>query len=291
MTQTYRGRFAPSPTGPLHFGSLVAALASWLDARANNGEWLVRIEDIDPLRVVAQSEQQILYSLEAHGLSWDGPISYQNQRHEFYKEALNQLQAGSKTYSCICTRADVADMGGAYDGRCKVASVSAENPHSIRFAIEESVRWHDFIQGTAEFDKARFQGDFVLFRRDEIYSYQLAVAVDDWQQEITHVIRGFDLFDSTARQLILLKALDREPALYGHFPVAMGSDGRKLSKQNQAEPLDDKKAVRNLIAALKFLGQKIPQDFENSDPAKVLDFATAQWDIDKVPETQSIRVC
>jgi glutamyl-Q tRNA(Asp) synthetase len=291
MTQTYRGRFAPSPTGPLHFGSLVAALASWLDARANNGEWLVRIEDIDPPRVVAESEQQILYSLEAHGLSWDGPISYQSQRHEFYKEALNQLQVGSKTYSCICTRADVADMGGAYDGRCKAASVSVDNPHSIRFAIEESVRWQDFIQGPTEFDKARVQGDFVLFRRDEIFSYQLAVAVDDWQQEITHVIRGFDLFDSTARQLMLLKALDREPALYGHFPVAMGSDGQKLSKQNQAEPLDDKKAVHNLIAALKFLGQKIPQDFENSDPAKMLDFATAQWNIDKVPETQSIRVC
>ncbi len=291
MTQTYRGRFAPSPTGPLHFGSLVAALASWLDARANNGEWLVRIEDIDPPRVVAESDKYILNSLEAHAFVWNEPVSYQSQRHDLYKEALDQLGAQTRTYHCRCTRADIAAMGGTYDGRCKNAALADDIPHSVRFAVDKSARWEDLIQGPTELGKAGVQGDFVLFRRDQVYSYQLAVAVDDWQQDITHVIRGYDLFDSTARQLMLLNALDINTARYGHVPMALGSDGHKLSKQNQAEPLDGKNASRNLVAALQFLGQETAEDLENAGPSEVLDFAVQNWNIDKVPEQQSIRVC
>ncbi len=291
MTQGYRGRFAPSPTGPLHFGSLVAAVASWLDARSNQGEWLVRIEDIDPPRVFPDSARSILESLEGHGLTWDGSVEFQSTRHNYYADALQQLKELHRTYRCRCSRSELIDLNGGYDGRCLGKSIPDTEKHAIRFVVEKPACWQDLIQGPAQFDKAAVQGDFVVFRKDQLYSYQIAVAVDDWQQGISHVIRGFDLFDSTARQIMLLDCLGKTPPNYGHFAIATDCKGIKLSKQNQAAPIKTSDAVSNIIKALKFLGQEIPLHAQELTAAEILDMASRNWRLDNVPKKQSIRVC
>ena len=295
MTTAYRGRFAPSPTGPLHFGSLVAALASWLDARANQGEWLVRIEDIDPPRTIANSDKAILTSLEKHGLIWDGDISYQSQRQHFYAQALEALYSANKAYRCGCSRSDLAAMGGVYDGRCIANEPPTSVPHAIRFKLangpDSCASWQDKIQGGTKFTNSDINGDFVIFRKDQLYSYQLAVAMDDWQQGITRVIRGYDLFDSTARQIMLLHALDKPIPEYGHIPVAVAANGQKLSKQNQATELDNSLASRNLVKALGFLGQPTDESMEEMCPESLLELAAQNWRLDKVPDTHAIRVC
>lgn len=291
MTQSYRGRFAPSPTGPLHFGSLVAAVASWLDAKSNRGEWLVRIEDIDPPRVFPDSASMILSTLEYHGLTWDGEIEYQSNHGAYYSEALEYLEELGHTYRCSCSRADLAALGGTYDGRCKTAPPPATEEHAIRFAVEQSASWQDLIQGPATFGKADVRGDFVVFRRDNLFSYQLGVAIDDSRQGITRVIRGYDLFDSTARQIMLLEALDKSIPEYGHFAIATDSQDNKLSKQNQAAPLNNRLATNNIIRALEFLGQEMPESAPDLSAAEILDAASRNWRLDKVPKKQSIRVC
>jgi glutamyl-Q tRNA(Asp) synthetase len=291
MTQVYRGRFAPSPTGPLHFGSLVAAVASWLDARANHGEWLVRIEDLDPPRVFPDSARMILDTLEYHGLIWDGEVEYQSNHYAYYSDALEELASLGRTYRCSCSRADLVAMGGSYDGRCKKSPAPESEEHAIRFSVEESANWQDLIQGPADFDSAAIHGDFIVFRRDQLFSYQLAVAIDDWQQGITHVIRGFDLFDSTARQIMLLQALNKPAPVYGHFAIAADDQGVKLSKQSHAEAIDCGTASVNIIAALEFLGQEVPPSAPELSASEILDMASRNWRLDKVPKKQSIRVC
>lgn len=291
MTQGYRGRFAPSPTGPLHFGSLVAAVASWLDAKANQGQWLVRIEDIDPPRVFPDSARTILKSLEAHGLTWDGEVEYQSTRQGYYTEVLQQLKALGRTYRCRCSRSELAELDGGYDGRCLQSDVPETEKHAIRFIVEDAVIWQDLIQGPARFDKTSIQGDFVVFRKDQLFSYQLAVAVDDWQQGISHVIRGFDLFDSTARQIMLLDSLGKARPTYGHFAIAVDSAGSKLSKQNKAAPIKTSEAASNIIKALEFLGQETPLHASELTAAEILDMASRNWRLDNVPKKQSIRVC
>ena len=291
MTHSYRGRFAPSPTGPLHFGSLVAAVASWLDAKSNRGEWLVRIEDIDPPRVFPDSAKMILSTLEYHGLIWDGEVEYQSNHAAYYSDALHQLDSLGRTYRCSCSRTDLAAMGGKYDSRCKAAPASEAEEHAIRFSVEKPASWHDLIQGPAEFSKIDIQGDFVILRRDKLFSYQLAVAYDDWNQGITHVIRGYDLFDSTARQIMLLEALGKTAPKYGHFAIATDGQDTKLSKQNQATPLNNNQASNNIIRALEFLGQEIPASAPELSAAEILDMASRNWRLDKVPKKQSIRVC
>jgi glutamyl-Q tRNA(Asp) synthetase len=291
MTQIYRGRFAPSPTGPLHFGSLVAAVASWLDARANNGEWLVRIEDIDPPRVFPDSARSILTSLEQHGLVWDGSVEYQSNHYAYYSDALKELTELGRTYPCSCSRADLAEMGGTYDGRCQNAPPAESEEHAIRFKVDEAACWQDLIQGPAQFDKPAIQGDFIVLRRDDLFSYQLAVAIDDWQQGITHVIRGYDLFDSTARQIMLLQALGKNVPQYAHFAVATDAEDAKLSKQSKAPAVEDELATANIISALQYLGQEIPHSAPKRSAAELMDMASRNWRLDKVPKKQSIRVC
>lgn len=291
MTQLYRGRFAPSPTGPLHFGSLVAAVASWLDARANNGEWLVRIEDIDPPRVFPDSARSILTTLEQHGLVWDGDVEYQSNHYAYYSDFLEELNALDRTYRCSCSRSDLAAMGGSYDGRCQKTPPPEDVEHAIRFQIKEAASWQDLIQGPALFDKTAINGDFVVLRRDDLFSYQLAVAVDDCLQGITHVIRGYDLFDSTARQIMLLQALGKKAPQYAHFAVATDAEGSKLSKQSKAPALEDALAITNIIKALEFLGQEIPDLAPKRSAAELLDMASRNWRLDRVPKKQSIRVC
>jgi glutamyl-Q tRNA(Asp) synthetase len=246
----YRGRFAPSPTGPLHAGSLVAALASWLDARAHGGQWLVRIEDVDRSRCVPGADRLILRQLAACGLTPDEPPVWQSQRDGLYERALQQLAAARMAYPCACSRKDIeqalAAQGHArerhgelvYPGTCR-QGLQGRAPRAWRFLTEPGpVHWQDRRLGAQMQDVAAEVGDFVLRRADGLFAYQLAVVVDDAAQEITHVVRGEDLADNTARQLQLQHALGLPRPAYLHTPLVLGANGEKLSKQNGAQALD-----------------------------------------------------
>lgn len=258
----YRGRFAPSPTGPLHFGSLVAAVASWLDARAAGGEWLVRIEDVDTTRTVPGAASEILRALEAMGLTWDGEVLWQSRRGDHYERALERLRAGGHTYRCRCTRREIADSGimgleGAiYPGTCRHLGVPADAGFAERMlAPAQPVTFLDRALGAVSQNVARDIGDFVVRRRDGLHAYQLAVVVDDAEQGVTDVVRGADLLWSTPRQILLQRALGFPTPRYLHFPVVTNAAGEKLSKQTGAEAIRPAEAPALLRQALQFLGQ------------------------------------
>ena len=254
----YIGRFAPSPTGPLHAGSLVAALASWLDARAHNGQWLVRIEDIDTPRCVKGADQGILEQLSACGLVADSEPKWQSQRTHLYENALSHLINKGWVYPCGCSRKEIEDIyvsqgqdiarhsAAIYPGTCrdglngKPARAWRLNVQAVMEALHlpQTLQWHDRRMGHQQQDVAREVGDFVLKRADGLWAYQLAVVVDDAAQGITHVVRGEDLHDNTARQILLQKALGLPTPIYMHTPLVMGENGEKLSKQNGALALD-----------------------------------------------------
>jgi glutamyl-Q tRNA(Asp) synthetase len=269
LSGRYVGRFAPSPTGPLHAGSLLAALASWLDARAHDGRWLVRIEDLDAPRCITGMDAEILRQLAACGLHPDAPPLYQSSRDVAYAEALAQLDTAGWVYPCGCTRKDVDDALAAagatqerhrervYPGTCRPerGGLAGKPARSIRMRTERDGRpvviaWHDRRLGAQTQDVAREVGDFVLRRADGLWAYQLAVVVDDGWQGITHVVRGEDLADNTPRQILLQRALGLPRPLYLHTPLVLGADGQKLSKQNGATPLD----VRDPLTALQAVG-------------------------------------
>jgi glutamyl-Q tRNA(Asp) synthetase len=256
------GRFAPSPTGPLHFGSLVAALASWLDARAAGGRWLVRIEDLDRPRVQPGAADEILRTLQALGLGWDGEVLYQSRRGALYREALERL--APHTYGCACTRREIADsslglaVDGAriYPGTCRAGLAPERATRALRVRVaSEEIRFVDRAQGAQAQVLSREVGDFVLYRADGLFAYQLAVVVDDAAQGVTDVVRGADLLDSTARQIYLQRLLGVPQPRYLHLPVAVNAAGEKLSKQTGARPVDSRRAADELGAALRFLGQ------------------------------------
>src|SRR6185369_6600880 len=252
----YTGRFAPSPTGPLHFGSLVAALASWLDARAAGGRWLLRIEDLDRPRVEPGAAQHILETLRACGLDWDGEPVFQSRRTALYREALLQLK--QDTYWCGCSRREIADSSlglaadGAriYPGTCRDGLAAGKTPRALRLRVPAApISFEDRVQGAQAQSLAAEVGDFVLCRAEEEFTYQLAVVVDDAAQEVTHVVRGADLLDSTARQIHLQRLLGLAQPSYLHVPAAVNAKGEKLSKQTGAAP-----AGRSLLKnALTFL--------------------------------------
>lgn len=278
----YIGRFAPSPTGPLHFGSLVAALASWLDARAAGGRWLVRIEDLDAPRVVPGAAQSILEALRAFGLYWDGQPVFQSRRLALYETALLRLKENS--YWCGCSRREIADSSlglaadGAqiYPGTCRPGLRAGAARRSLRFrAGTEAVTFDDRVQGRQVQDVEREVGDFVLRRADGLFAYQLAVVVDDAEQEITDVVRGADLLDSTARQIALQRALGLPQPRYLHIPAAVNAAGEKLSKQTGAAPA----APDMLGRALDFLGQRA---------SRTLEEAIAAWDPGRIPARRAI---
>ncbi len=281
----YRGRFAPSPTGPLHAGSLVAALASWLDARAHGGAWLVRIEDVDTPRCVPGAEAEILRQLAACGLHADEAPWRQSQRGEAYAAALAQLQEAGLAYPCGCTRRDIEshwlalgvvhepDAERVYPGTCR-GGLHGKPPRAVRFRAEGTVHWHDRRLGPQVQDVATTVGDFVLKRADGLWAYQLAVVVDDAAQGITHVVRGEDLADNTARQILLQRALGLPTPAYLHTPLVLAADGRKLSKQNGAAPLD----LRDPLAALQAAGAVLGlPPLPASTMADWLAAATAAW--------------
>jgi glutamyl-Q tRNA(Asp) synthetase len=291
---SYVGRFAPSPTGPLHFGSLVAAVASWLDARAVGGRWLVRIEDVDAPRTVAGATDAILATLEALGLEWDGEVMRQSARTTRYAQALEALRHAGRVYRCRCSRREIADSalrgpeGAVYPGTCRAdrddfareRAASADSV-AIRYAVDEGeVAFDDRVQGRVVQHVAREIGDFVLLRRDALFAYQLAVVVDDADQGVTDVVRGADLIGSTARQILLQRALGHATPRYLHFPVAVDANGDKLSKQTRAAAVEASDGARHIARALAFLGQA---PVEPAAPREMLREAAARWDVRRIP--------
>ena len=281
----YVGRFAPSPTGPLHFGSLVAALASWLDARRAGGRWLLRMEDLDAPRVEAGAADGILRALESLGLGWDGPVEYQSRRGALYRDALARL--ATHTYACACTRRELDDsalaIDGArvYPGTCRNGLPPGRAPRATRVRTDAApIRFVDRVQGEQVQQLERDVGDFVVVRADGVVAYQLAVVVDDAEQGVTDVVRGADLLDSTARQIHLQRLLGLPTPRYLHAPVAVNAAGEKLSKQTRAAAA----GPGDLAHALRFLGLEAPQ---GEPPAALLAWAVPRWDAARVPRARS----
>ncbi|PTL91117.1 tRNA glutamyl-Q(34) synthetase GluQRS [Halomonas litopenaei] len=280
------GRFAPTPSGPLHAGSLVAAVASYLDARSQQGRWSLRIEDVDPPRCPPGSVDTILRQLETFGLAWDGEVRYQSHRHDAYARALARLTEQGMAYTCSCSRKQWRDYG-IYPGWCRDGVCQPEAPQAWRLRSDLGQRpviWHDRLQGLQRFDPAAL-GDVVLKRKDGLWAYQLAVVVDDIDQNITDVVRGADLLDNTPWQLQLLEALGAEPPRYLHLPLVIGQDGQKLSKQNLARPLpEDPRDVRRLLhATLALLGQSPDPAASEAPVAEQLEAACRRWRPRQIP--------
>ncbi len=287
-TTSYRGRFAPSPTGPLHLGSLIAALASFLDARHHGGVWLVRMDDLDPPREEPGAADSILDSLRHHGLHWDEDVLYQGKRAGAYTEALAKLGDAGLLFACDCTRAGLGGAGNC-SGNCRERQDEITGARSIRVTVPPdcSIHFHDLLQGPQDATLGEDLPDFILRRKDGLHAYQLAVAVDDAAQDVTHVVRGSDLLDSTARQVYLQQRLALPTPHYAHFPVVTNREGQKFSKQNLAPPLDNSQAVRNLRLALRFLHQPEPPP-AIGEAAALLDWATDHWSLDRVPGVMAI---
>ena len=294
----YRGRFAPSPTGPLHFGSLVAALGSWLDARAHGGEWLVRIEDLDPPREVPGAAAAILAALETLGLHWDGPVLHQSTRGERYAEALARLEEAGHAYRCACSRARVArlarrhgPLGPVYPGTCRTGAPS-RGPHAVRVRVDGSeAAFDDRLQGRHGASLAEAVGDFVVRRRDGLTAYHLAVVVDDTDQGVTDVVRGADLLEATWCHLHLQRLLGLPSPRYLHLPVATGPDGAKLSKQTGAAPVNLRRPGAALERALAFLGHPVPRCLRGAPPGELLAWATDRWSVRRVPPVRVQPAC
>ena len=293
----YRGRFAPSPTGPLHFGSLVAALGSYLEARTKRGEWLVRIEDVDATRCRPEHEVAILRTLDCFGFRYDHRVMRQSERSDEYQRALNRLFHDATVFGCACTRKEIgdsllgADGAPIYPGTCRVAMPEGREPRAWRIRVrDEIIGFDDAVQGRVEQNLVNEVGDFVLLRADGMFAYQLAVVVDDAEQGVTHVVRGADLMDSTPRQIFLQQGLGVPTPQYAHLPVAVNAAGEKLSKQSAAAPLDDNKPVPALWQALCFLGQNPPVDLQKTSLSEFWEWAIIHWSLNSVPKTRSISI-
>jgi glutamyl-Q tRNA(Asp) synthetase len=289
----YRGRFAPSPTGPLHFGSLIAAVGSYLEATAHQGLWLIRIEDLDPPRTMPGATDSILRTLEAYGFEWDSPVLYQSRRSELYEAALASLRGSSHLYPCACTRKEIADSamqgleGPVYPGTCRNGLNGREARAWRVRTTKENIVFTDAIQGKQSQLLEHDLGDFILKRADGLFAYQLAVVVDDAAQGITHVVRGADLLDSTPRQIWLQRLLGLPTPQYAHLPVVVNTRGEKLSKQTLAQPLDTAKPATALWDALDFLGQHPPAELHN-DLVSLWCWAKPHWRLDSVPKSRVI---
>lgn len=275
--RSYVGRFAPSPTGPLHLGSLIAAVISYLDARAHDGRWLVRMEDIDPPREIAGSARSILHSLEAHALHWHGEVRFQRHSAALHEAALQQLGASGALYYCRCARRKLAKAGllQRYPGLCREKSYG---DGAVRVRVDEQPitvtdRWQAPL--TVRLDES--PGDFIVRRRDGLIAYQLAVVVDDADQGVTDIVRGVDLYGSTPRQCFLQQQLGLATPRYAHFPVLVGSDGEKLSKQTGAPAIDDTRAAENLHDVLRIIGLKPSAAAASRTPAEWLDWAESRY--------------
>ena len=288
-TPSYRGRFAPSPTGPLHFGSLVAALGSWLLARHANGQWLVRMEDLDPPREVAGAAAQQLAALDAFGLSSDGAVERQSRRSDLYQIALDRLLAEGKAFACHCSRSDLADDDGVHH-RC-TSKAQRPNP-AIRLHVPAGTKisFEDGLHGTITQDVWREVGDFVLKRADGLWAYQLAVVVDDAAQDMTDVVRGADLLDSTPRQILLQRALGLPTPRYLHLPLIVDADGHKLSKSSEAPAVDAGDPLPALHSAWLALGQASAAVAASNDAPSFLVSAKRAFTPDRLPRVTSLSL-
>ncbi|WP_374572837.1 tRNA glutamyl-Q(34) synthetase GluQRS [Acinetobacter sp.] len=281
----YTGRFAPSPTGPLHFGSLITAVASYCDARAHQGKWLVRIEDTDIPRIYPGSEEHILRSIDAFQLEPDAEIIFQKDRLEIYESVIQQLHQQGWVYACQCTR-KMLGSNHIYAGTCRNSALPFAG-QAIRVKVDDQqICFDDRLQGRHCSNLQRDLGDFVLKRRDGIINYQLAVAVDDCLQGMTHVVRGADLLDNTERQIWLGRLLGYPELQYMHLPLAMNDQGQKLSKQNMAQALDLTQAPQLLQQAIAALGQP---PVEIAQPREMLAQAASQWQIQRIPQGTRIQ--
>ncbi len=283
----YVGRFAPTPSGYLHFGSLVAALASFLDARAAGGLWRVRMEDLDPPREVPGTQAAILQTLENHGLEWDGEVIRQSQRQAAYQAALAQLQQQGLVYGCNCSRKTLAGRD-RYPGHCREARVSGPGV-ALRLKVpDRDDSFSDRLQGTFRQNLQQAGGDFVIRRRDGLFAYQLAVVVDDAWQGITDVVRGADLLDSTPRQRYLQDCLGLPHPRYLHIPLLVQPDGHKLGKRYRSPPLRPDQAGPQLLRALRILGQQPPPGLQDEAPSAILAWACTHWRPQQIPACHTL---
>ena len=290
-----RGRFAPSPTGPLHFGSLVAAIGSYLEARSGGSDWLLRIEDLDRPRCREDVANDILRTLEAFGFEWQGEIVWQSQRSAAYREALEYLRAAGRIFACACSRRELADSALApdgatvYPGTCRNGLPRGKAPRAYRIRVnDERIVFDDAVQGRVSQNLAEASGDFVLLRADGIFAYQLAVVVDDGEQGITQIVRGADLLASTPRQILLQRLLGQPTPAYTHLPVAIDACGEKLSKQTHAAQLDAARPIPALLSALRFLGQEPPVELAEVTLPEFWHWATAHWQLARVPRRRTL---
>ncbi|MDC0612615.1 tRNA glutamyl-Q(34) synthetase GluQRS [Vibrio sp.] len=281
---TYVGRFAPSPSGPLHFGSLVAALGSYFQAKANQGVWLVRIEDIDPPREISGAASLILKMLESYGLHWDRSVLYQSQRTEAYEEQINDWLQSGDAYFCDCTRKEIKLAGGFYPGTCRGKSLADNGQRAIRLKMSHPVHsFVDEIHGNFTISPQLAEEDFIIKRRDGLFAYNLAVVLDDIYQGVTEIVRGADLIEPTGRQISLYQLLNHNPVSYIHLPLALDSNGNKLSKQNHAQAIDIENPKPLLMEAMLFLGFNLPDDFSGAKVEEMIRWGEKNWQLSQIP--------
>jgi len=283
----YRGRFAPSPTGPLHSGSLFAALVSFLEARSNQGKWLLRIENVDAQREQANAHRSIIETLQAHSLIWDEEISFQSERSHLYEHALKQLADQQYTFQCPCSRKQLKERNGVHLETCNKQTINQKE--LVNFAtkfklLKTEFSWEDGILGKKHIT---CQNDFVLKRKEGFYAYQLAVVCDDIAQNITHIVRGSDLLDSTPMQLALYNALKVPPPKFSHFPVLVNSQNQKLSKQTFAQAVNNHTPLKNLLELFTLLKLPLPQKPSTTEEA--LKMAIKLWDKHYIPATNTLK--
>jgi glutamyl-Q tRNA(Asp) synthetase len=283
MTSRYIGRFAPSPSGPLHFGSLVTAVGSYLQARSQQGRWLVRIEDIDPPREQTGAAELILKQLHAFGMTWDDTPRYQSQQHQAYQSQIDQWLNTGEAYYCQCTRQQIKAMGGIYRGECQDLNLKGHNC-AIRLRNQHGVvTYPDILRGTICIPTELAHEDMIIRRRDGLYAYNLAVVLDDIDQGITEIVRGADLLEPTGRQCAIYRTLDAPEPNYLHLPLVQDRHGQKLSKQNHAPALDARHAKPLLHQALAFLGHNVPPSWHALEPQELLHQMAAHWTLKKIP--------
>lgn len=289
----YRGRFAPSPSGSMHFGSLVAALGSYLQARSQHGFWQVRIDDIDPPREVKGAAQDILLTLQAYGLNWDGDVIYQSHNSQSYENALGQLTEQQLCYACACSRKMIRKSHGLYQGTCRYKQLPEIN-NALRINLHNMIHpvthFDDQLQGKVVLDKKQASEDFIVRRKEGLYAYNLATVIDDINQGITEIVRGADLLTTTGKQLTLYQLLNKKTPTYLHLPVAVTAPGNKLSKQNHALAISKDNPTPTLLAALNFLGHTVPQEIALKSCSAILKWAIQNWSPKKLPQLAEIQI-
>lgn len=287
----YIGRFAPSPTGPVHLGTLIAAVGSYLQAKKNRGKWLIRMEDVDTTRTVRGSDSEILNTLEAFGFEWNGEILYQSKQTEHYEYALEQLKSLSLVFPCLCSRKQLANSNSQiYPGTCRSRQLPETGEHALRILAQDiTIEFNDIVMGKQSQNIARQCGDFVIKRRDGLFAYQLAVVVDDALQNITEIVRGSDLLDSTPRQIYIQQLLGCPTPAYCHLPLAVDAGGNKISKSEGATKVDIKNREKLMCDVLDFLGQNPPADLSHSNMNDIWSWAEEHWDVTHIPSKTHIQ--